>query len=92
MKDTSGKITYTQLGLAGKLEEFTKAMLDSISGTLTLRKKTLDEQVTAQNTRIATIDRQLEAKRTVLQAQFLRMEQAIGQLQQQQTALSGLNK
>lgn len=92
VKDTSGKITYTQLGLAGKLEEFTKSMLDSISGTLTLRKKTLDDQVTAQNDRISAIDRQLEAKRTVLQAQFLRMEQAIGSLQQQQTALSGLNK
>ncbi|MBS0186494.1 MAG: flagellar filament capping protein FliD [Planctomycetes bacterium] len=92
VKDTTGKITYTQLGLAGKIEEFAKGMLDTVNGTLTLRKKTLDDQVTAQNTRIAAIDKQLAAKRTVLQAQFLRMEQAIGQLQQQQSALSGLGK
>lgn len=91
VKNTSGKLTFTQLGLAGKLEEFAKSMLDSVSGTLTLRKKTLDDQVTAQNTRMAAIDKQLAAKRTVLQAQFLRMEQAIGSLQQQQSALSGLS-
>jgi len=92
VKNTSGKLTFSQLGLAGKLEEFAKGMLDSVSGTLTLRKKTLDEQVTAQNNRMASIDKQLEAKRTVLQAQFLRMEQSIGMLQQQSSALSGLNK
>jgi len=92
VKDTSGKLSFTQLGLAGKLEEFAKGMLDSVTGTLTLRKKTLEEQVTAQNSRIAGIDKQLEAKRLVLQAQFLRMEQSIGMLQQQSSALSGLNK
>lgn len=91
VKDTSGKLSFTQLGLAGKLEEFAKGMLDSVTGTLTLRKKTLEEQVTAQNNRIAGIDKQLEAKRIVLQAQFLRMEQSIGLLQQQQSALSGLS-
>jgi len=91
VKNTSGKLTFSQLGLAGKLEEFAKGMLDSVTGTLTLRKKTLEEQVTAQNTRIAGIDKQLEAKRLVLQAQFLRMEQSIGMLQQQQSALSGLS-
>ncbi|MBL8885417.1 MAG: flagellar filament capping protein FliD [Phycisphaerales bacterium] len=92
VKDTSGKLSFTQLGLAGKLEEFAKGMLDSVTGTLTLRKKTLEEQVTAQNSRIAGIDKQLEAKRLVLQAQFLRMEQSIGMLQQQSSALSGLSK
>lgn len=91
VKNTSGKLTFTQLGLAGKLEEFVKGMLDSVSGTLTLRKKTLDDQVAAQNNRMAAIDKQLEAKRVVLQAQFLRMEQSIGMLQQQQSALSGLS-
>lgn len=91
VKNTSGKLSFTQLGLAGKLEEFAKGMLDSVTGTLTLRKKTLEEQVTAQTNRIAGIDKQLEAKRVVLQAQFLRMEQSIGMLQQQQSALTGLS-
>jgi flagellar hook-associated protein 2 len=91
VKNTSGKLTFSQLGLAGKLEEFAKGMLDTVTGTLTLRKKTLEEQVTAQNARIAGIDKQLAAKQLVLQAQFLRMEQSIGMLQQQQSALSGLS-
>ncbi|MGH7243932.1 MAG: flagellar filament capping protein FliD [Phycisphaerales bacterium] len=92
VKNTSGKLSFTQLGLAGKLEEFTKGMLDTVSGTLTVRKKTLDDQVAAQNSRIGSIDKQLAAKQKVLQAQFLRMEQSIGSLQQQQTALNSLGK
>lgn len=88
--NTSGRLKFTSLGIAGKLEEFAKSMLDTVNGSLTLRKKTLDEQVAAQNERITRIDQQIAAKRTVLQAQFLRMEQAIGQLQQQSSSLTSL--
>lgn len=88
VKDTSGKLKFTQLGLMGKIEEFAKSMLDSVDGALTRRKKTLDDQVAAQNTRISAIDVQLANRRTVLEAQFRRMETAIGQLQAQQSSLS----
>lgn len=90
VKDTSGKIKFTQLGLMGKIEEFAKTMLDSVDGALTRRKKTLDDQISAQNTRISSIDVQLANRRTVLEAQFRRMETAIGQLQTQSSSLSSI--
>jgi flagellar hook-associated protein 2 len=92
VKDTSGKVKYTQLGLMGKIEEFAKTMLDSVDGALTRRKKTLDDQISAQNTRITTIDTQLANRRTVLEAQFRRMETAIGQLQTQSSSLSSIGR
>lgn len=90
VKDTSGKVKFTQLGLMGKLEEFAKSMLDGVDGTLTRRKKTLDDQVAAQNARISSIDIQLANRRTVLEAQFRRMETAIGQLQTQSSSLASI--
>ncbi len=90
VKDTSGKIKFTQLGLMGKIEEFAKTMLDSVDGALTRRKKTLEDQISAQNTRISSIDVQLANRRTVLEAQFRRMETAIGQLQTQSSSLSSI--
>lgn len=90
VKDTSGKLKFTQLGLMGKIEEFTKTMLDSVDGALTRRKKTIDDQITAQNSRISSIDTQLANRRTVLEAQFRRMETAIGQLQTQSSSLSSI--
>lgn len=92
VKDTSGKVKYTQLGLMGKIEEFAKTMLDSVDGALTRRKKTLDDQISSQNTRITTIDTQLANRRTVLEAQFRRMETAIGQLQTQSSSLSSIGR
>lgn len=92
VRDTSGRLRFTQLGLAGKFEEFAKSMLDSVNGTLTNRKRALDDQVAAQNSRIGQIDQQLAARRTVLEAQFRRMESAIGQLQAQQSSLSALGR
>ncbi|HEX8876997.1 MAG TPA: flagellar filament capping protein FliD [Phycisphaerales bacterium] len=92
VKDTSGKVKFTQLGLMGKIEEFAKTMLDSVDGALTRRKKTLDDQITAQNTRITAIDNQLANRRTVLEAQFRRMETAIGQLQTQSSSLSSIGR
>lgn len=92
VKDTSGKVKFTQLGLMGKIEEFAKTMLDSVDGALTRRKKTLDDQISAQNTRITAIDNQLANRRTVLEAQFRRMETAIGQLQTQSSSLSSIGR
>ncbi|MBY0113740.1 MAG: flagellar filament capping protein FliD [Phycisphaerales bacterium] len=92
VKDTSGKLKFTQLGLMGKIEEFAKTMLDSVDGALTRRKKTLDDQISSQNSRITTIDTQLANRRTVLEAQFRRMETAIGQLQTQSSSLSSIGR
>ncbi len=77
-------------GVDGATLEFPPSMLDGVDGTLTRRKKTLDDQVAAQNARISSIDIQLANRRTVLEAQFRRMETAIGQLQTQSSSLASI--
>lgn len=79
---------FTVLGLAGKIERLATTYIDSVSGILTGRKKSIDTQIEFQNKRIAEIDVRLESRRQVLQAQFVAMEQAIAQLQTQQSSIS----
>ncbi|MBX3366064.1 MAG: flagellar filament capping protein FliD [Phycisphaeraceae bacterium] len=79
---------FTVLGLAGKIERLANTYIDSVSGILTGRKRSIDTQIEFQNKRIAEIDVRLASRRQVLQAQFVAMEQAIAQLQSQQSAIS----
>lgn len=79
---------FTVLGLAGKIERLATTYIDSVTGILTGRKKSIDTQIQFQNKRIAEIDVRLESRRKVLQAQFVAMEQAIAQLQTQQSSIS----
>lgn len=79
---------FTVLGLAGKIERLANTYIDSVSGILTGRKKSIDTQIEFQNKRIGEIDVRLESRRQVLQAQFVAMEQAIAQLQTQQSSIS----
>lgn len=90
--DPSGKETFTSLGVVGQLEELGKKYLDSVNGVLTRRGKTLEDQIASQNKRITDMDARLEVRRQVLQRQFTAMEQAIGQLQSQQSALAGIQR
>ncbi|MCC6679002.1 MAG: flagellar filament capping protein FliD [Phycisphaerales bacterium] len=90
--DPTGKETFTALGVVGQIEELGKKYLDSVDGVLTRRGKTLDNQISSQNKRIEAMDARLEVRRQVLQRQFIAMEQAIGQLQSQQSALSGISR
>lgn len=90
--DPDGRETFTQLGVVGQLEELGKKYLDSVNGVLTQRGRTLDGQITSQTDRIASMDARLEVRRQVLQRQFIAMERAIGQLQSQQSALSGIGR
>lgn len=82
------KDTFTSLGIAGLIEELTKSYIDSVDGILTIKRKSFDDQIALQQKRIEQFDLQLENKRKVLEQQFLAMEQAIAQLQAQQSSLS----
>lgn len=82
--------SFSALGITSLIEQLTTRYLDSSDGLLTLRKRTLDDQIKAQNNRIAAFDARLEDRRAILQRQFLGMERAIGQLQSQQQALGSL--
>ena len=81
-------VQYISQGVATQLENFADSLINSVSGTLTRRNNSLNDQIASQNQRIAAMDDRLAVRRQILQAQFLRMEQAIGQLQQQQGSIS----
>lgn len=83
--------TYTTLGVAEGLKVLADKMTGSVDGTLTLRGKTLDTQITQQKARTVRIDQSIEAKRARLERQFIEMEKAIGSLRNQSNALSSVN-
>ncbi|HYE62245.1 MAG TPA: flagellar filament capping protein FliD [Phycisphaerales bacterium] len=82
--------TFSSLGVMGKFEQMVEKYLDTVDGVLTLRGKGLEAQIKLQNDRISAIDVRLAAKEETLRRQFLAMEQAVGQLQSQSSALSSL--
>lgn len=88
--DPNASTKFSSLGVIGQLEELTKRYLDPANGLWTAKKKATDNVIATQNQRITAMSNRLENRRTVLQSQFSRMEKAIAQLQQQQSALSSL--
>ncbi len=88
--DPNAGNTFSSLGVVGQVEELAKRYIDSTGGVWTSKKKATDTLIDAQNQRISTMNDRLSARQTILQAQFARMEQAIAQLQQQQSALSSI--
>ncbi len=90
--DPNATQEFTSLGVIAQMEELANDYLNTVDGTLTKRTQTIKDQIDSQNKRITAFNAQLENKRKVLQQQFLAMEQAIGRLQSQSSALSGLSK
>lgn len=88
--DPSAPAKFTSLGVMGQIEELAKRYIDSTSGLWVAKQKATDNLITAQTKRIGDMTDRLQARREILQAQFQRMESAIAQLQQQQSALAGL--
>jgi len=82
--------TFSSLGVMGKFEQMVEKYLDTVDGILTLRGKGLETQIKLQNDRITFLDVRLAAKEETLRRQFLAMEQAIGQLQSQSSALGSI--
>jgi len=85
------ELEYSERGVMVIFEQFAKGYTDSISGILTGRDSSFDDQIALQESRIEFIDTRLERKREVLQRQFLAMEQAIAGFQTQSSALSQIS-
>lgn len=83
--------TYLQLGVAEQLVRLADEYVNSVTGVFKSKQDAFNTQAKLQNDRIADIDKRLASKRTVLERQFLAMEQAIGAMQSQQSALAGLS-
>lgn len=92
VNDLNSEDTYSELGVVGLLEEFAKNYTDSIDGVLTSRTQSLDTQILSQQGRIEDLQEGLDRQRDSLTRQFIAMEQALAQLQSQQSALSSLTQ
>lgn len=83
-------LQFSSLGVFAQLEEMANAYLNTVDGTLSKRTQTIKDQIAFQSQRVTDFNAQLDNKRKILQQQFLAMEQAIGRLQSQSSALAGL--
>jgi len=90
VNDLNEDDSYSELGVVALLEEFAKNYTDSIDGVLTSRTQSLDTQILSQQSRIEDLQEGLDRQRESLTRQFIGMEQALAQLQSQQSALSSL--
>lgn len=84
-------ISYSSLGIAEQIVSLTDKYLDAVSGTLTGKSKSIDEEIARNNDRIAQLDSRLANRKLTLQQQFASLESTLAQLQQQQSALTRLN-
>ncbi|MFI4898082.1 MAG: flagellar filament capping protein FliD [Phycisphaerales bacterium JB059] len=90
VSDPNAATEYSELGIVVKLEEFANRYINSIDGVLKSKQDALDRQITLQQDRIEAINVKLENRRTVLERQFLAMEQAIGELQSMNASLASI--
>lgn len=89
--ETSSTTEFTRLGIAEQLAEFAARSTNNLDGTLTRRGRSIDDQIRAQQSRIASMDERLASKRQRLERQFAGMERAIAALQAQSSALSSVS-
>ncbi|MEM7622400.1 MAG: flagellar filament capping protein FliD, partial [Planctomycetota bacterium] len=89
-RNPTGLPTYGELGVIGIIEQIGVRYTDSIEGVLTRRNETLGSQIDLQNDRIDQLNVNLENQRFKLEQEFIAMEQALAQLQNQQSALSSI--
>jgi flagellar hook-associated protein 2 len=73
-----------------RFAELADRFIRPVDGRLTRASSSIDTQVKAQNERISALDARLASRRTVLQRQFLAMEEAIGRLQGQSSAIGNI--
>lgn len=81
---------FTSLGVAERMVRLTERYLDSVTGTLTGKSRTIDEQIRRSNDRITDIDRRLASKQTTLERQFASLEETLSRLQAQQSSLASI--
>jgi len=82
--------TDEPVGFGKLFEEILDRLTNELDGTVTRKTNTIDAQVEQGNKRIEQLNALLAKKRERLEAQFYAMEQALAQVQSQQTALSQL--
>lgn len=96
-KDLGGGVTVvvtdediTQSGFGDLFDQLLKGLTDPINGTITLADDAFEDQIKLAEKRLERFDERLEAKRERLERQFLAMELALAQLQNQASALNSI--
>lgn len=77
-------------GVAAKFEATLETLTDSFTGTFTNEKNGLDNSISALENRVEQIDEVLAIRQERLLRQFIQMEEIIGQLQSQGSAITAL--
>jgi flagellar hook-associated protein 2 len=88
--DSSGDL-IADTGVAVTLEALTKPYVET-GGIISLRTGGIDSKINQEQRRIATLDRQLEAKEASLQRQFGNMENAFNRMEKMGTAMDNFSK
>lgn len=83
--------SFTQLGVAERLAQLADGFTNSIDGLITNRNNAIDSQIDLQEDRIDRLNDRLNDRRAILEAEFIAMEQALAQLQTQQSALASIS-
>jgi flagellar hook-associated protein 2 len=81
-----------QSGMADQLDSVLDALTDASGGSIGQRNRVLDDTVEEMETRLEFLDARVEDKRLRLLQQFSDLEQALAQVQSQQTALTQLQQ
>ncbi len=89
-RDPNADTAYSELGVIPNIEQFIEAYVNTIDGVLTRKNESISDQIELQKKDIERINQTLEIKRAKLTRQFTAMEQAIAQLQSQQSSLSSI--
>ncbi|MDR2471819.1 MAG: flagellar filament capping protein FliD [Treponema sp.] len=88
--DTDGDL-IADSGVAHALEGLSKPYVET-GGVIALKTGTIDSKINQEQRRIATLDRQLEAKEDTLRRQFGRMESAYSRMEKTGTSLDNFSR
>lgn len=84
-----GALLFTK-GVSPMFTDLVGGLTDSVNGLLTATDQSLTDQIKGIDTTIADLQTRLAEKQTSLRLRFARMEQAVSQLQSQQTRLAAI--
>ncbi len=82
--------TAKDVGFADKMKAALTSLTDIVDGTLKVETNSIDAAVERTNLKITQLTHLMESKKTRLLNQFVAMENTIGKIQSQQTALQSL--
>ncbi|MDR2072983.1 MAG: flagellar filament capping protein FliD [Spirochaetaceae bacterium] len=88
--DTDGDLIVDS-GVAYSLDTLVKPYVET-GGVISLKTGTIDSRIDQEKRRIATLDRQLEAKEDALKRQYGRMESAYNRMQEMGTSLDNFSR